>query len=668
MNEVEIKCRIQDLCLRLNQYNHEYYILDKPTISDFEFDSLLKELEDLERQYPQYVLPYSPSLRVGGEVISQFVSVAHKYPMLSLGNTYSAQDVIDFDQRIRKLIERPFSYVCELKYDGVAIGLRYQNGQLVQAVTRGDGVKGDDVTVNVKTISSVPLQLQGNNYPADIEIRGEIVMPHSSFESVNKKRIEKGEEPLANPRNAASGSLKLLDPKETSKRRLDCFLYFLLGEHKISTHVECLKKCQEWGFKTGNYHQQCSSVEEVLQYIEKWDIARKDLPFDTDGVVIKVNEIDLWEDLGYTAKSPRWAIAYKFRAQRECTRLISIEFQVGRTGAITPVANLEPVQLAGTTVKRASLHNADLIQKMDIRIGDFVYVEKGGDIIPKILGVNLDARSPQSEPFSFLSHCPECNTLLVQTEGEVGVYCPNDAHCPPQIKGRIEHFISRKAMNIDSLGEGKIELLYNIGLVRNIADLYSLTSSDLEAKGEILNFKEKSIRNLMQGIAKSKEVPFARVLFALGIRFVGETTAKVLAQAFHNIDHLRLASVEDLVEVNEVGEKIAQSIVSFFSEQDNIRLIERLKFAGLQFEDMEDLHSESELLKGSSWVVSGVFTISRDEIKKKIELNGGKNASSISSKTSYVLAGENMGPEKLKKAERLGIPIISEDDFFKMIS
>ncbi|MEG2178680.1 MAG: NAD-dependent DNA ligase LigA, partial [Bacteroidales bacterium] len=572
-------------------------------------------------------------------------------------------------------------YVCELKYDGLAIGLHYVDGVLTQAITRGDGVQGDEVTDNVKTIRTIPLHLQGTNYPSDFEMRGEIVLPHSEFEKLNLQREDIGEMPFANPRNAASGSLKLQDSKETAKRNLDCFLYFLIGENiAIESHYERLHAAASWGFQTGEYAQKCKDIKEVMTYINYWAKERNTLPFDIDGIVIKVDQVALWDTLGFTAKSPRWAIAYKFKAERQCTQLLSIHFQVGRTGAITPVANLEAVQLGGTTVKRASLHNADVIEKLDVRLGDFVFVEKGGEIIPKIVGVDLSQRANSSEVFSFISNCPECGTALVRQEGEAGYYCPNEDTCPPQIKGKLEHFISRKAMNIDSLGEGKIEMLFDNGKLHTIADLYDLQYNQIinlekiineeDEKQKKLSFKAKTVENILQALEKSKTVGFERVLFALGIRFVGETTAKLLARHFENIDNLIAADKEALLEVNEVGEKIADSILAYFSKESHKQIVEKLRKAGLQFEIQkrgEDINEADLILKSTTWVVSGTFTQSRDEMKALIERYGGKNTSSISTKTNYILAGEKMGPEKAKKAKELGVSVISEREFYEML-
>lgn len=677
MDNLQAKQRIDELTGVLNKHNHAYYVLDAPTISDFEFDQLLLELSDLEKEYPEYAHADSPTQRVGGGITKKFVQVKHRYPMLSLGNTYSKEELEDFDNRIKRMISSPYNYVCELKYDGAAIGLHYVDGRLVQAVTRGDGIQGDDVTNNVKTIPSIPLKLQGD-YPVDFEIRGEIVLPHKAFNKLNKQRLADEDEPFANPRNAASGSLKIQDSKEVAKRQLDCYLYFLLGENlPESTHFERLEKAKEWGFKVGNFYKKCDSIIQVMDYIQYWDEARKKLPFDTDGVVIKVDQIELWDALGYTAKFPRWAIAYKFKAERVATKLESIVLQVGRTGAVTPVANLLPVLLAGTTVKRATLHNADFIEKMDIREGDTVFVEKGGEIIPKIVGVEEIQRDLFSVPYAYPTHCPECGTLLIRQTGEAAYYCPNESGCPPQIKGKLLHFISRKAMDISSLGEGKIEMLYDAGLVRNIADLYDLTYDDLlglekiilneDGKSQKVSLRERSVENIIKGLEVSKSIPFERVLFALGIRYVGETVAKILAKHYRHIDALIQASEEDLRAIYEIGERIAQSVKMFFSETKNLDLINRLKAHHLQFELQQADLSENQSLQGKIFVISGVFSKSRDEIKSLIEKHGGKLTSSISSKTHYVLAGDNMGPEKRKAAEKHQIPIISENDFYAMI-
>ena len=671
--------RIADLRKELEKHNHLYYVLSQPVISDYDYDMMLKELEKLEREHPEFADPNSPTQRVGSDVNAEFTQVAHKYQMLSLGNTYSEAELADFDERVRKDLAGSYRYVCELKYDGASVSLAYRNGELLRAVTRGDGIQGDDVTANVRTIRSIPLKLQGNDWPEEFEIRGEIMMTHAVFNKLNEERAEIGETPFANPRNAASGTLKMQNSAQVAKRSLDCFLYYMLGEHLPATsHFENLQKAREWGFKVPPYVALCNNMEEVRQFIEKWALERDQLPFDIDGIVIKVDNLAQQRQLGMRAKSPRWAVAYKFPAERVETRLNSISYQVGRTGAVTPVANLEPVRLAGTTVKRASLHNADQIQLLDIRVNDVVYVEKGGEIIPKVIGVNMDKRPEGSQPTQFVTHCPECNAELKRNEGEAAWYCPDENGCPPQIKGRIEHFISRRAMNIDSLGEGKIELLYDKGLVHDVADLYSLkyeqlfglekVVTDEEGTARKTGFREKTAEKILTGIETSKQVPFERTLYAIGIRYVGETIAKKLARNFQEIDKLANATFEELTSVDEIGDRIAFSVIDFFSRADNRRIVERLKQAGLQFALDETAHqAKSEALKDKSIVVSGVFSIPRDDIKKMIEEHGGKNVSSISSKTDYVLAGEKMGPEKLKKAETLGVPIISEEEFYKLI-
>ncbi len=663
---MNIQDRIVFLRSELQQHNYNYYVLDKPTISDFEFDILLNELIDLEKQNPQFYDANSPTQRVGGELIKSFDTVAHEYRMLSLGNTYSAEELVDFNKRITKLVETDIEYVCELKYDGVSISLKYENGELKQALTRGNGTHGDDVTVNIKTINSIPLKLKGD-YPSKFEIRGEIFLPHEGFDQMNEKRIANDLEPFANPRNAASGSIKMQDSKEVAKRPLDCFLYYLLGKELPSQrHYENLQKAREWGFKIPNEIEVCSSVDKVIDFVNYWDNKRHHLPYDIDGIVIKVNDLRLQEQMGFTAKSPRWAISYKFKAEQVSTVLNEITYQVGRTGAITPVANLEPVLLAGTVVKRASLHNADQISKLDIRVGDSVHVEKGGEIIPKIVGVALKERDLFSQPTVYTSHCPECNTPLVRSEGDAKHYCPNDLMCPPQIIGKFEHFISKKAMNIDGIGPETIDLLFENQLIASIPDLYDLKKEDL------LPFKkegEKWASNIIEGLEQSKATPFERLLFALGIRYVGETVSKVLVKEFQHIDHLMIADKERLENVDEIGEKIAESVVLYFQNKENIKLIDRLKNQGLCFEIGEESKAISSQLSGMSIVISGVFShFSRDELKKLIEQHGGKNVSSISKKTTFVVAGENMGPSKLQKAEKLNVPLLSEDEFIKKIS
>lgn len=667
MTAEQAKQRIEILTKQIEEHNYRYYQLAKPTISDYEFDMLLEELIKLEKEYPQFLSPESPSQRVGGTITKEFKTVKHKYPMLSLGNTYSEEELIEFDDRVKKALNDSYEYVCELKYDGVAIGLTYVNGKLKQAVTRGDGEKGDDVTANVKTIKSIPLKLRGNNYPQEFEIRGEIFMPRNVFDEINKDREEIGDAPLANPRNAAAGTLKMQDSSIVAKRKLDCYLYFVLGENlPFQNHYDNLNAAKEWGFKVPDSVSKVNSIEGVFQFIKTWEQKRFTLPFDTDGVVLKINSYEQQRILGFTAKSPRWAIAYKYKAAQATTILESISYQVGRTGAITPVANLKPVLLAGTTVKRASLHNADIIEKLDVRVGDTVFVEKGGEIIPKITGVDISKRDLFSQKTEFISHCPECNTELIRPEGLAQHFCPNENGCPPQIKGKMAHFTSRKAMAIESLGEETIEQLFTAGLIHNIADIYDLKKEQLLP---LERMAEKSAQNLIDGIEQSKKVPFERVLFAIGIRHIGETTAKKLAYYFKNIDALKSASKEQLLEVGDIGEIIAQSITDYFKNPQNVEIIERLKKAGLQFKlSEEQLANTTDKLKGLTFVISGVFNkISRDDLKKLIELNGGKNTGSISGKTSYLVAGENMGPEKLKKAQSLGVKIISEDQFFELI-
>lgn len=670
--------RIEQLTREINRHNYQYYMLDNPTISDYDFDQLLQELIDLEAQYPELRRPDSPTQRVGGEVTKRFESAAHLYPMQSLGNTYSQEDLAEFDRRVRDLLAETPEYVCELKYDGVAISLIYENGTLVRAVTRGDGTRGDVVTANVRTIRTIPLQLQGN-FPPLIEVRGEIIMPFSRFEQLNAEREEIGEAPFANPRNAASGSLKLQDSAEVAKRGLDFKLYFGLGEQLPgNNHFDRLMKLHEWGFRKPDVMEKVSNLEEVFRFLHYWDEKRKSLPYPIDGVVIKVNDFGQQRQVGATAKSPRWAIAYKFKADRVSTKLLSVDFQVGRTGIITPVANLSPVSLAGTVVKRATLNNGDFMAEMDIREGDSLFVEKGGEIIPKIVGVDLDKRVPGAQRISFITHCPVCGSELQRAEGEAGIFCPNADHCAPQIKGQLEHFIARKAMNIDSLGEGKIDMLYAHGLVKNIADLYALTFDQLiglekviedeSGKTKTISFREKTVQNILSGIEASKQVPFERVLFALGIRFVGEVTAKKLARHFGTMDAVANAPKEELMTVEDVGDRVADSITGYFNDTDNLVILMRLHEAGLQFAINKESHQPvSQALEGKSIVVSGVFSVPRDTIKDLVEQHGGKNVSSISKNTAFVLAGDKMGPEKRKKAESLGIPIVSEEEFRAMI-
>jgi len=679
MEQQTAKERIEQLTREINRHNYQYYMLDNPTISDYDFDQLLQELIDLEAAHPELRRPDSPTQRVGGEVTKRFESAEHLYPMQSLGNTYSQEDLGEFDRRVRELLATSPTYVCELKYDGVAISLIYENGTLTRAVTRGDGTRGDVVTTNVRTIRTIPLQLQGD-FPPLIEVRGEIIMPFSSFEQLNAEREEIGEAPFANPRNAASGSLKLQDSAEVAKRGLDFKLYFALGEQlPENNHFDRLLKLHEWGFRKPDVMEKVSDLQGVHDFLHTWDEKRKSLPYPIDGVVIKVNDFDQQRQVGATAKSPRWAIAYKFKADRVSTKLLSVDFQVGRTGIITPVANLSPVALAGTIVKRATLNNRDFMAEMDIREGDSLFVEKGGEIIPKIVGVDTEKRLPDAQRIPFISHCPVCGTPLQQAEGEAGVFCPNADHCAPQIKGRLEHFIARKAMNIDSLGEGKIDMLFANGLVKNIADLYTLTYEQLfglekviedeNGKTKTLSFREKTVQNILAGIEASKKVPFERVLFALGIRFVGEVTAKKLAHHFETMDAVANAPIEELMTVEDVGERVADSITSYFNDTDNLEILMRLREAGLQFEiDREQHAAVSQALAGKSIVVSGVFTVPRDNIKELVEKHGGKNVSSISKNTSFVLAGEKMGPEKRKKAEALGIPVVSEEEFREMIN
>ena len=686
MNKEEAKARISELSKIIENHNYNYYVLTQPTISDYDFDMLLNELIELEKLFPDLILPDSPTQRVGGDLTKEFKTVKHRYPMLSLSNSYNIEEVKDFISRIKKTIEEDVEFVCELKFDGVSISLTYENGLFVKAVTRGDGTQGDDVTTNIKTIRSIPLRLKGN-YPDFFEMRGEVIMPHSSFSSINAEREDLGLQPFANPRNAAAGTIKLQDSKEVAKRKLDQYCYFMMMDDDkmiFTTHYESLAAAKQWGFNVSNFMAICKSVEDIEDFINYWDEKRKELPFDIDGIVIKVNDFKQRDILGFTAKSPRWAIAYKFKAEEAHTQLLSVDFQVGRHGTITPVANLEPVQLAGTIVKRATLHNADFIEQLDLHHEDIVSVEKGGEIIPKITAVDLKLRKEDSKKITFIEHCPECGTKLVKAEGETAWYCPNTLGCPPQIKGRIEHFISRKAMNIESLGEGKVEVLFDNNLINDYSDLYNLTYDKIYGLEKIIivedetnllqenvrkvSFKEKTANNILEAIEKSKSVPFARVLFALGIKYVGETTAKLIAKAMGSIDNIINASLEELTDIEEVGGKIALSIKDFFADERNIAIINKLKEAGLQFEQEKKEVSENQVLSGMSIVVSGVFTtMSRDEIKQLIEDLGGKNVSSISKKTSFVVAGDKMGPEKRKKAESLGIEIKTEEEFLAMI-
>jgi DNA ligase (NAD+) len=661
-----VKERIMQLREEIDHHNYRYYVLSQPEVSDFGYDQLLHELMTLEKQYPEFFDPDSPSQRVGNDADDNFVQFRHTYPMLSLGNTYSRSEIADFEDRIRKVLpSEPIEYVCELKYDGVSISLHYKNGRFIRAVTRGDGEKGDDVTANVRTIKSIPLILKKGNYPDNLEIRGEIFLPHKGFEKMNQERAEAGEPLFANPRNAASGTLKIKNSSLVAKRPLDCFLYYIPGgESDYKTHFDSITAARNWGFKVPSYIRECKNIQEVFDFIDLWDKNRDTLPFDIDGIVIKVNSYRQQQLLGFTAQSPRWAIAYKFKAQEAVTTLLSIDYQVGRTGAVTPVANLEPVLLAGTTVKRASLHNADQIAILDIRIGDKVRIEKGGEIIPKITGVELASRSADLLPVRFIEKCPECNSTLVRLAGEAKHFCPNETGCPPQIKGKLEHFVSRKAMDI-GCAEATVEQLYYQGLLRNVADFYDLTR---EALMVVERFAQKSADNLIKSIHESKAVPFERVLYAIGIRYVGETVAKKLAVHFKSIDALMEAGIEDLVKVGEIGEVISKSIVTYFSNDLNTALIAKLKSAGLQLSSSEENTSLSEKLSGKSFVISGVFKDhSREDIQRMIEENGGNNLSSVSSNTSYIVAGEGMGPAKREKALKLGVPVISEEEFMEML-
>lgn len=664
----EIKEKIEHLRQELNEHNYNYYVLNAPVISDREFDRMMEELQQLEKEYPQYSDPNSPTQRVGNDINKAFTQVKHKYPMLSLGNTYTIDEVASFYDRVRSGLNEDFRIVGELKYDGTSISLTYRHGKLLRAVTRGDGVQGDDVTENVKTIRSIPLQLRGTGYPDEFEIRGEILMPWIVFEQLNAEREREEETLFANPRNAASGTLKLQNSAIVASRNLDAYLYYLLGEDLPSDdHYENLQIARSWGFKISDAMQVCHSLEEMKAFIDYWDVNRKNLPVATDGIVFKVASLRQQKNLGYTAKSPRWAMAYKFQAEQALTRLNSVSYQVGRTGTVTPVANLDPVQLSGTVVKRASLHNDDIIQSLDLHIGDMVFVEKGGEIIPKITGVDFDARGLLiGEKVTFIKQCPECGTPLVRYEGEAAHYCPNEMGCPPQIKGRIEHYISRRAMDIDGLGPETIDLFYRLGMVRTVADLYSLNESEIAS---LERLGEKSARNIIEAVDRSLQVPFERVLFALGIRFVGETVAKKLANSFVSIEALEAATLDDLVDVDEIGPRIAQSVRAYFENEQNRNLIKRLKEAGVQMRISEDrLSGFTDKLDGATIVISGTFTHhSRDEYKQMIEQHGGKNTGSVSAKTTYLLAGENMGPAKLEKARKLGIKIISEEDFLQMI-
>lgn len=665
MDKQSAETAIKSLRDELHHHNILYYVKNSPEISDYEYDQKMTELIRLEALYPEFYDSNSPSVRVGSDLSQEFKQVRHKYPMLSLGNSYSIGELCDFVERVYRLAGTRPAFVCELKFDGTAISLSYENGLLASGVTRGDGEVGDDITQNIKTLRSIPLRLIGN-YPAQLEVRGEIYMPRKGFEELNRMREEIGEQPFANPRNAAAGSLKLQNSAQVAKRPLECFLYqFISDDLPYQTHAELLKAASEWGLRVSPHYVRCTSFEEIEAYITHWDTERRKLPFDIDGVVIKVDDMQLREELGFTAKSPRWAIAYKFKPEAAYTRLNSVDFQVGRTGVVTPVANLDPVFLAGTTVKRASLHNADIIESLDLHIGDMVSVEKGGEIIPKITGVDKRKRTEEHEKVRFITACPECGTPLVREEGEAAHICPNRASCPPQIKGRIEHFISRQAMDISGLGSETIALLYDKGLIKNVADLYRLKESDI---APLEGLGERSAANIISGIEASKQIPFSRVLFALGIRFVGETVAKKLASSLRSMDRIMNASFEELLAVDEIGQKIAASIKAYFADEANVRLVEDLIFFGLKMEEEESGNiAVSDTLNGLSFVVSGVFSISRDELKGLIEAHGGKNLSSVTGKTDYLVAGDNMGPAKLEKAQKLGVKIISEQDFMKMI-
>ena len=658
--------KIEGLRKELHHHNYLYYIENKQEISDFDFDQKLNELQKLESENPEFFDASSPTQRVGSDLSNNFEQVKHAYPMLSLSNTYSEGEVRDFHQRVRKVVGEDVEYVCELKFDGSSISLTYQNGVLVRALTRGDGEKGDDITTNAKTIRSIPLKLQGSDYPSLFEMRGEVLMPFSVFDALNKQRAEAGDELYANVRNTASGSLKLIDSTEVAKRKLDTYLYYMLGEEMpTDSHYQNLQKARTWGFKISSATQKCSTIDAVIAFLKHWDVERSKLPVATDGVVIKVDSLAKQKQLGFTAKSPRWAIAYKFKAEQVSTRLNSVSYQVGRTGAVTPVANLEPVLLAGTTVKRASLHNADIIAQHDLYVGDMVYVEKGGEIIPKIVGVDTEARFLIGDKVEFIRNCPECNTRLERNDGEVAFYCPNTKGCAPQIRGRIEHFISRKAMNIENLGPETVESLLNGGFITDSSDLYSLQESDIAG---LERMGQKSARNIIDSIQASLQVPYERVLFALGIRFVGETVAKRLAHGFSSIELLQKATKEELLAVDDIGERIAESVQRYFADAENVAIIDKLKAAGLQFKlDEQVMAQKSDLLKGMTIVISGTFSIPRDELKKHIEKHGGKNTTSISKSTSFIIAGENMGPAKLEKASKLGVELVSEEEFMKRI-
>ena len=664
----DIQLKIKQLRDELEQHNYNYYVLSAPVISDKDFDFKMKELQSLEEQHPEYADPLSPTQRVGSDLSKEFEQVEHQYPMLSLGNTYSDEEIRDFYERTARALNEPFEIVAELKYDGSSISLSYENGELKRAITRGDGTRGDDVTANVKTIRSIPLKLRGYNYPEKFEIRGEILLPWKEFERINKLREEQEEPLFANPRNAASGTLKQLNPAIVAERRLDAYLYYMLGESLPSdTHYGNLETARSWGFKIPDVIRVCKNIQDILDYIKYWDTERKNLPVATDGIVLKINSLRQQRSLGFTAKSPRWAISFKFQAEKAETRLNTVSYQVGRTGVVTPVANLEPVLLAGTVVKRASLHNADIISELDLHIGDNVYVEKGGEIIPKIVGVNKEARPMLvGDKVVFIKHCPECGTHLVRVGSEAGHYCLNEWECAPQIKGKIEHFVTRRAMNIN-IGPETVDDLYNAGFIHNTADLYTVKFADLM---RLERWGEKSARNFLESLEESKKVPFERVLFALGIRFVGETVAKRLAMAFISCENIEKASIEDLTAVDEIGERIAQSVVSFFTDERNRAVVNRLKEQGLQMQISEDIQTlRTNILNGQSFVISGTFTLhSRDDYKSMIELNGGKNVGSVSAKTDFIIAGDNMGPAKLEKAQKLGVKIIDETEFLKLIN
>jgi DNA ligase (NAD+) len=669
MSAKEARKQIESLTAELKQHNYNYYVLAMPTISDFDFDKKLETLTALEKQYPEHADPDSPTKQVGGFITKEFVTVRHKWPMLSLGNTYNEQELLDFDQRIRKAIGDNFEYVCELKFDGLSMSLTYENGKLLRAVTRGDGVQGDDVTANVKTINTIPKHLKPGNYPDHFEIRGEVFMHLKAFERLNNERVENGEQPYANPRNFASGTIKMQDSSEVAKRPLDCFLYFLYTDRPLfKTHWESLEAVKSWGFHVNEHSRLCKDINDVMLFISEWDKRRHDLSYDTDGIVIKVNNYGQQEELGFTAKSPRWAIAYKFAAERVQTELLSVSYQVGRTGAVTPVANLKPVLLAGTTVKRATLHNANEILRLDLHEHDWVFVEKGGEIIPKIISVNLEKRDPSAEAIIYPTECPECHSELKRVEGEAAFYCPNDEGCKPQIVGKMQHFIGRKAMNIDGLGDETIDAFYQRGFIRHISDIYDL-KNHLDELKQMERFGEKSINNMLDGIEKSKQMPFDKVLFGLGIRYIGETVAKKLATHFKNIDNLMKASFEELVVAEEIGERIAHSIIEYFGNPKHVEEIEKMRAAGLQFvAEEKEVVLQSDKFAGKTFIISGTFEKSRDELKDIIEQNGGKILSSISAKLNYVVAGDNMGPLKLEKANKLNIPIISDAELLAMLA